>query len=465
MKTQLKVAGLVTIFTASIIVFQNFTTSKSEIAPPEILQLNYCDSTNALEYISFESKIPKPIEMLVNSNKLYRRDLGDLVKKGKVPIRIKGMTSIAFIKGKDFLYDEKYQGTAFYKAYQYFKMNGPEQLMRAKALGTNTIKFNLNQKSFDMVDPNNIHGTADCFVKEIFAAVKLARSMKFMVLIASSGRDATNNEFGKLPSRSTENANVILASQFKDDLGVMIELHGEPTFKSPFTYKDYLNGVKTSNGEAVGINRIIESVRKTGSRNLLIVETPVQNFSWYDGSSNPKGSPYPYGKFKDTIINKLAYGVHAYFDFSHVGVTRAQWDISFGNFSKKHPVIVTEWIHTAGGPPAGGKLWCTPNDIFDTDSGRFGMANYKSTDSDVVEGTKKALSVPSDFIEYIKGLEGVNGIIGWAMDLPGTITTKAYLLSGPTTFDKGFCGYDDQSRGSSGRGGSGEVLLNYFNDK
>ena len=80
------------------------------------------------------------------------------------------------------------------------------------------------------------------------------------------------------------------------------------------------------------MTKTIETVRETGAKNVLIA----------DGlgvGQTIDGAP---------LLNdpQVAYASHPY-AMKQYGQTRQAWDAKFGNFSRRAPVIITEWI--AGG--------------------------------------------------------------------------------------------------------------------
>ena len=155
----------------------------------------------------------------------------------------------------------------------------------------------------------------------------------------------------------------------------------------------------------------------------------MQNFSRYwrlDGS-------YPHGVIADTIKNELMFGVHPYFNFKFVGTTSEEWDASFGAFAASHPLLVSEWNENATRLGPLEPKWCEPPP----------------------DGKGAPVTTPLLFLHYLRDRH-INGVVGWAFDMPGTIV-RDLASSRPTTMDEAICG--------SVPGGVGEWLQDYFTGK
>jgi hypothetical protein len=226
----------------------------------------------------------------------------------------------------------------------------------------------------------------------------------------------------QLPTAVTQMTAIKLATLFKDDRGIMIELLSEPFGNDKYGWKEYIHG----GSGYVGINQILKSVRNTGSKNMIIVEAAGQKFDAY---KNSDGS-YPHGQFFDPLKKSLIFGAHPYFHFKNVGITPASWDVSFGNFSRTHPVLITEWKQNTtkvGVEPT----WCLP-----VSQGGLGAP----------------INTPLKFLHYVKEHQ-INGVVAWAFDVPQTFI-GAYGAGPISTMNGAVCG--------SVKGGIGEWLQDYF---
>ena len=152
-------------------------------------------------------------------------------------------------------------------------------------------------------------------------------------------------------------------------------------------------------------------MREAGSQNVLIVEPLGASFAGYPG-----GLVDP--------LDRILFGIHTYFD--QVGTTREEWDRRFGDFAASHPLLVTEWTETS--QPLGGNErrkppWC-----------------------EIAPMTR-----PLEMLHYFEE-KGIDGVVAWAFDLPGTFV--ADLEGTPRTLTGFACG----ERG----GGIGDLFQDYF---
>jgi hypothetical protein len=189
----------------------------------------------------------------------------------------------------------------------------------------------------------------------------------------------------------------------------MIEIYVEPYAggRRRRYWDYYING-----GDGYpGVNAIIQSMRDAGSKNIVIVEPLRANWSDYPG-----GIVDP--------LNQLAFGIHTY--FAKVGTTREKWDMHFGNFAATHPLIVTEWSQTTakvGGKRRGRKEWCE----------------------------SASMDTPLRMFHYFRQ-KGIDGVVGWAFDLPSTIVQD--YKGTPRTLEGFKCGEPG--------GGIGDLFQQYF---
>lgn len=287
---------------------------------------------------------------------------------------------------------------------------GNDLLSRAKEFGANTVLFKVAEPGLDELDPVY----SQRYVDEVAEGVKLARSLRFIVILGIqesrvSGEPGPKGTRSPIPDEGTRRAAVKLASLFGADRGVLIELYVEPYAGGRVVnfWNYYING---GNGFP-GVNRIIRDMRTAGSRNVIIVEPLGQSFKEYNG-----GIEDPLGQ--------LAFGIHTYFNM--VGTTRSEWDSRFGDFAADHPLIVTEWNQNTaenGDNVRGLEYWCE----------------------------KAPLDTPMRMFHYFNE-KGIDGAVGWAFDLPSTIV-KDYRGT-PRTLSGFACG----EKG----GGIGDLFQQYF---
>jgi endoglucanase len=121
-----------------------------------------------------------------------------------------------------------------------------------------------------------------------------------------------------------------VATTYKANTGVLFELYNEPR---NIDWNIWQNGGMTSDDrgsyQAVGMQKLYDTVRATGAHNLVII-----------GGTN---WAFDLSEVKSRAINgqNIVYASHVY-DFYGKN-TLADWEKSFGSVSKNHPVIFSEF--------------------------------------------------------------------------------------------------------------------------
>ncbi len=190
----------------------------------------------------------------------------------------------------------------------------------------------------------------------------------------------------KMPTETTKRALLSLTRLFNDDLGVIYETFSEPElWPAPENWELWLDGgnYHGSSEQYVGMQSLVDEIRRTSSRNVIIVEG-----LWWGRSF--LGAP----EIRDPL-NKLVYGVHPYYEKNFI--SKADWDKHFGYLVKQgKPILATEWCALTG-PPA-----CT----------------YP------VPGIKTSEQLTDEAHLFLNYLESHHiGMIAWAIDFHGTIVT------------------------------------------
>lgn len=298
------------------------------------------------------------------------------------------------------------QGAArgpYREAYRQF---GRGILLRARQWGANTIRFQFSQPGLDP------QGSlfASSYVAEVAQAIKLARSLGFVV-IASVQDQAPSGERRPvgMPTAATLRADLTLGKLVKNDRGVIIEVFNEPDLPpNPQNWRLWQAGGTTPQGSrATGMQTIIDTLRRQGVRNLLAIDG-----LWF--SQTFAGMP----ALRDPL-DQFLFAVHPYLAGNG---SRRLWQQRFGFLiDEGRPVVATEWsAPTRLG--ANGEAWCR----------------------------RVPLDRPAQELAFL-ARRGI-GVVGWAFDFPGTIVTN---FSGvPTTLVGKKCG--DSS------GGPGELLKRHF---
>jgi len=282
---------------------------------------------------------------------------------------------------------------------------GAEQFQAAKDFGANLIRFQVSQPGLDPKSPDY----DAVYERELRAAVQMALDAGFKIIISLQPSAAGGADYIQpLPSDNTVRAWSNIAPWWKNDNRVMYELYNEPgVMAKPEHWELWLNGGKfrkNPTGLAVGMQKLIETVRATGATNVIIVPG-------LSGQKSLEGVPTP----RDPL-NNLAYGFHS----PPLDIGRKGWQRSFGYLAGRVPVLMTEWAASAKAPNC--------------------ETNYPA------EAT--------DLLRYLDELKiGVNA---FSFDLPGTLLEEKNYK--PTNFAEFRCA----SPGVAGIGGPGELLNRYY---
>ena len=193
----------------------------------------------------------------------------------------------------------------------------------ARAIGADVVRL---QIGLPFLDPQSPEYDKD-YLGEVKDAVAQARRAGFSVIVSLQWEGRTGVKPVEMqPKASALRAWMAVAPAFAGDLGVAFELFNEPV--SPAE-----PGPGQWDVWRVGHQALIDALRRSGVRNLLIADGQ-------HGAQRLEGAP----ALVDPL-GQLAYSVHPYFgqeDNSPQG-----WDARFGRFAATHPVIVTEWGHAA----------------------------------------------------------------------------------------------------------------------
>lgn len=379
-----------------------------------------------------------------------------------VPFKVNGLEYTAFVGPVEWLQTGNTNSnngafTSYLNARKDFMADPVKALDRARMLGANTVEFKVGQAGLaphnapEPIAPERIAYSPD-YEKEVVDAVRLARSEGFVVLVSmqdtevSGGPASPHPGLGNMGTSVTKDAAVSLGQLFADDPGIMIELVVEP-WGSTCGWPCYIQGGKDDAGNLyVGINDILFNMRLAHVGNLVVVEPLVQDFSAY---YNSKNGNYPFGKITDApwVKDRLIYGLHPYLEFDRIGVKQQSWDAAFGDFSKTHPVLITEWNENT----MRFEEWCTPIGEMAFD-GKAGLGG--------------ALTTPLEMLHYLSDPERhIAGLIGWAIDIPTTLLRKDGSLMGMCTNGKpARCG-PMQATGNKKAGsfsGVAEWIQDYF---
>jgi endoglucanase len=318
------------------------------------------------------------------------------------PFLVKGVQLVGLVAPESAL------SGVFAEAHRHF---GRPELTQIQRWNANTIRFQLSQPGLDKASTLYSEG----YVAEVREAVKLARSMGFVVIASvQDHRPSGEGDPKGMPTEGTLRACETLASLFGSDTGVAIEPFNEPVLKesapkpSPEAWSLWLRGGVGANSEIlVGMQTLVTRLRQVGARNVLVV----------DGlrfSQTFEGCP-----LIEDPAREIVYGIHPYLRRRE---TESEWQRNFGFLTDRGlAVLASEWSAPTW-KKAGKDPWCN----------------------------KLPLSTAAKLLEFLKAKR--IGVVGWAFDIPGTIVRD--FNGTPTTLENVRCG-------DSG-GGPGELLQKFF---
>lgn len=270
-------------------------------------------------------------------------------------------------------------------AHQHF---GAAELRAARAWGANTIRFQLSEPGLDARSP--LYSTA--YVAEVRGAVQMARQDGLIVILSLQDQPPSGEpDPWPMPTEETARAWALLAPLFKSDRGVMFELFNEPAL--PATATDWRLWADGGTAPAwrthapftvVGAQALIDQIRATGARNVIIVD----GLQWAESLSGQPPLADP--------AHELAFAVHPYFGGWMKPNALAAWNRNFGTIAAREPVIASEWSEHSGS---------------------------KGCQEDFA-------TLGTELVGYLKSHH--IGLVGFAFDLPGTIVTGWNYL--PTSY-------------------------------
>ena len=196
----------------------------------------------------------------------------------------------------------------------------PAEYQQMREAGADSVRLQIAQAAAD--PKSKLFDRA--FLDQALGAVRSARAAGLTVIIAIQGESHVPGEIPiDLPNDGTRRVWREIAPQFAEDRGVLYELLNEPQPQpNPQNWKRWSDAMTET----------IRTVRKTGAQNVVIA----------DGLG--VGQVIDGAPLLDDP--QLAYASHPY-ALHPEGQTRQVWDAKFGNFSRRAPVIITEWFSGA----------------------------------------------------------------------------------------------------------------------
>lgn len=194
---------------------------------------------------------------------------------------------------------------------------------KIKSWNANVVRLALNQKYWLNNEKN--------YQERITTNIQQINSLGMDVILDLHWSDRGNlNNIAKQERMADKNSQEFwkqVATQYKANTKVFFELYNEP---KDISWDVWKNGGASGDGfEVVGMQTLYNTIRQTGADNLII----IGGLNWsFDLSGVPSHSIQG---------NNIVYASHPY-DFQDKN-TIADWDRGFGNLSKTHPVMLTEF--------------------------------------------------------------------------------------------------------------------------
>lgn len=240
------------------------------------------------------------------------------------PFNVRGVQILAFVAPKAQLDRPTSEARAQW---------GQSQLDSIKSFGANLIRFQMSQAGLD--EHSSIYSAA--YASDLSSAVALTLASGFRVILSMQWEENSGAPVRQpLPAENTVVIWRKLAEQYKGDARVFFELYNEPGAPpTPENWQLWLKGgsfPKNPDGKAVGMQRLIDTIRATGAKNVLILP----------GLKLEKiltGAPTPVDP-----LNNFAYGFHT----PNLDSSNGEWETDFGFMAARHPVILTEWVAGSG---------------------------------------------------------------------------------------------------------------------
>ncbi len=196
----------------------------------------------------------------------------------------------------------------------------PEEYKEMREAGADSVRIQIAQAGADPQSPI----FDEAFLEKALGAVRSARQAGLTVIVCVQAESHVPGDKPiDLPGEGTRRVWLEIAPAFANDHGVVFELLNEPRPQpSPQNWKKW----------GAAMTQTLLTVRQTGAGNVVIA----------DGLGVGQvldGAPL-------LLDPQVAYASHPYPLQQH-GQTRQAWDEKFGKFSRRAPVIITEWISGA----------------------------------------------------------------------------------------------------------------------
>ncbi len=193
----------------------------------------------------------------------------------------------------------------------------PSEYPEMRSAGADSVRMQISQEASDPRSP--LYDQA--YLSKALDAVRAARAAGLTVMLCVQDESHVPGETAiDYPDDGTRRIWRAIAPTFADDAGVMYELLNEPRPKP--------NPQNWARWRATMTNTL-RTVRDTGAHNVVIIDG-------LDVGQILDGAPL-------LPDSQVAYASHPY-ALAAQGQTKALWDAKFGMFSRRAPVIITEWL-------------------------------------------------------------------------------------------------------------------------
>jgi endoglucanase len=209
----------------------------------------------------------------------------------------------------------------------------PDEYRHMREFGADLVRIQVSQRGMDKGDPLSTLA----YRQAVLGAIRSAREAGLIVIVSVSDEEQTGQKKpADLPGPGTRGAWTEIAPAFAHDTGVMFELFNEPR-----PQPSAANWIAW----AAAMNDTLRFVRKLGAQNVVIADGLGVGQTLH-------GAP-----LIDDPLGQVAYGSHPYVTDQNApqgAQTEAAWQMKFGNFAKRAPVIISEWgigYHCDGDTP------------------------------------------------------------------------------------------------------------------
>ena len=208
-----------------------------------------------------------------------------------------------------------------------------EEYVKMREAGADSVRIQVAQTGMDSQNPD--HLSTPHWREQVLGAIGSARQAGLIAIVSVQDEPQTGgNHHVNLPNAATQRVWQQIAPMFKHDRGVLFELFNEPGWSSK-DKKDPPPLPPTPHNWQTwkqAMNATIRTIRSAGAINVVVADglSAGQSLENAPLLADPLQPP------------QVAYASHPYFT-KESDQSSTTWDKKFGDFSKRAPVIITEW--------------------------------------------------------------------------------------------------------------------------